>query len=345
MTLARRRTPADVPDEPGTHTTAVPRAGSGRVAAVAILFLVVAATHLAVSGQPLGAIAGLLDGTVNGQAEKIVWELGVPRLLTALLTGAAMGVSGFVLQATLRNPLAAPEFSGVNPGAVLGILGGLTLGLFPADSAAGALLAALAGGALGGGITWLLSAHRDPANLVVHGLLGSALLAGLTTMLLAYQPSRFGNALRWLIGSVDGRVWEHLAVASWWIAGGIAVAWACSGMLAVLSPSDDHAASLGLHPGLGRAVALTVAIALTAGAASLSGAIAFVGLVTPHVARRLGGGVLTAAVAGAIALAGADTLAQLAGHLLNGTHRLGVPTGVITALAGSAILIRLGRSQ
>ncbi|MFD2352193.1 iron chelate uptake ABC transporter family permease subunit [Nonomuraea ferruginea] len=100
--------------------------------------------------------------------------------------------------------------------------------------------------------------------MVVHGLLGSALLAGLTTMLLAYQPSRFGNALRWLIGSVEGRVWEHLALTSWWIVGGIAVAWACSGMLAVLSPSDDHAASLGVHPGLGRAVALTVAIALTA---------------------------------------------------------------------------------
>ncbi|MEU6719630.1 iron chelate uptake ABC transporter family permease subunit [Nonomuraea sp. NPDC046802] len=320
-------------------------AGLSRIATAAVLLAMVAALHLLVSGQPLGAIAGLLDGTADGQAEKIVWELGVPRLLTALLTGAALGVSGYVLQATLRNSLAAPEFSGVNPGAVLGILGGLTLGLFPADSAAGALLAALAGGALGGGVTWLLSAGRDPANLVVHGLLGSALLAGLTTMLLAYQPSKFGNALRWLIGSVEGRVWEHLAFASWWIAGGIALAWACSGLLAVLAPSDDHAASLGLHPALGRAIALTVAIALTAGAASLAGAIAFVGLVAPHVARRLGGRVLTAAVVGAVALAGADSLAQLAGHLLNGTHRLGVPTGVITALAGSAVLIRLGRSQ
>ncbi|WP_219504147.1 FecCD family ABC transporter permease [Nonomuraea ceibae] len=316
-----------------------------RVVVAAALLLVVAATHLLVSGQPPGAISGLLDGAADSQAEKIVWELGVPRLLTALLTGAALGVAGYVLQATLRNALAAPEFSGVNPGAVLGILGGLTLGLFPADSAAGALLAALAGGALGGGLTWLLSAGRDPANLVVHGLLGSALLAGLTTMLLAYQPSRFGNALRWLIGSVEGRVWEHLAFASWWIAGGVAVAWACSGMLAVLSPGDDHAASLGLRPGLGRAVALTVAIALTAGAAALSGAIAFVGLAAPHVARRLGGRVPTVAVVGAVALAGADSLAQLAGHLLDGTHRLGVPTGVITALAGAAVLIRLGRSQ
>ncbi|GAA3137673.1 hypothetical protein GCM10010466_30730 [Planomonospora alba] len=333
MTLTRR-------PEPGAYGAA-----PGRVATAAVLLAVVAVAHLLASGQPPGAVTGLLDGAADGRAEKIVWELGVPRLLTALLTGAALGASGYVLQAALRNPLAAPEFSGVNPGAVLGILGGLTLGLFPADSAAGALLAALAGGALGGGTTWLMSARRPPADLVVHGLLGSALLAGLTTMLLAYQPGRFGNALRWLIGSVDGRVWEHLALASWWIAGGVAVAWACSGVLAVLSPGDDHAASLGLHPGLGRAVALTTAIALTAGAASLSGAISFVGLVAPHAARRLGGRVLTAAATGAVLLAGADTLAQFAGHLLDGAHRLGVPTGVVTALAGAAVLIRLGRSQ
>jgi iron complex transport system permease protein len=320
-------------------------AHTGRVLAMAALLASVAVAHLLASGRPAGAIAGLLDGTVSGLHEQIVWELGLPRLLTALLTGAALAVAGHVLQATLRNPLAAPEFSGVNPGAVLGILAGFTLGVVPADSAAGALTAALAGGAVGGGITWLFAARRDPAHLVVYGLLGSALLAGMTTMLLAYQPSRFGNALRWLIGSVEGRVWEHLAFASWWILGGIAVAWACSAMLAVLAPSDDHAASLGLHPGLARGIALTVAICLTAGAASLSGAIAFIGLVTPHAARRLGGGVLTAAVAGAVALAGADTLAQLAGHLLNATHRLGVPTGVVTALAGAAILIRLGRSQ
>ncbi|MGP4102636.1 FecCD family ABC transporter permease [Nonomuraea sp. KM90] len=343
MTITRRRAPAATPGRVAVPTRA--RRTGGRAPGAAVLLGCVVAAHVLVSGQPLGVVFGLLDGAVSGVNERIVWELGLPRLVTALLTGAALGVAGYVLQATLRNPLAAPEFSGVNPGAILGILAGFTLGVVPADSAAGALAAALAGGAAGGGITWLFAARRDPAHLIVYGLLGSALLAGMTTMLLAYQPSRFGNALRWLIGSVEGRVWEHLAFASWWILGGIAVAWACSAMLAVLAPSDDHAASLGLHPGLGRGIALTVAVALTAGAASLSGAIAFVGLVTPHAARRLGGGVLTAAVAGAVALAGADTLAQLAGHLLNVTHRLGVPTGVVTALAGAAVLIRLGKSQ
>ncbi|WP_084955675.1 FecCD family ABC transporter permease [Thermoactinospora rubra] len=318
---------------------------AGRAVAAAVLLAAVATAHLLAAGRPVTALTGLLDGTAGGLEERIVWELGLPRLLTAVLTGAALGVAGYVLQTALRNPMAAPEFSGVNPGAVLGILAGLTLGVVPADSAAGALAAALLGGALGGGITWLFAARRDPVQLVVYGLLGSALLAGIATMLLAYQPSRFGNALRWLVGSVEGRVWEHLGFTSWWIAGWIAVAWACSAMLAVLAPGDEHAAALGLRPGVGRGVALAVAISLTAGAAGLSGAIAFVGLVTPHAARRLGGGVPTAAVAGAVALAGADTLAQLAVHLLDDTHRLGVPTGVVTALAGAAVLARLGRSQ
>ncbi|GAA2657115.1 FecCD family ABC transporter permease [Nonomuraea recticatena] len=308
------------------------RWGAVRGAAWIALLPVVAAAHVLAPGRPL-------TGALN---QRILWELGVPRLLTALLAGAALGVAGYVLQAVLRNPMAAPEFTGVNPGAVLGVLAALTLGVVPADSAVGALLAAVVGGALGGAA---FASMRDTANLVVYGLLGSALLAGFTTMLLAYQPGRFGNALRWLIGSVEGRVWEHLSVAWWWIAGWIALAWLSSAVLAVLSPGDDHAASLGLPPVAGRAVALTVAIALTAGAASLAGAIAFVGLVVPHAVRRLRGGVLTAALLGGLTLAGADALAQFAGRALAGTQRLGVPTGVVTALAGAAVLVYIARKE
>lgn len=291
---------------------------------------VVACLHLIAPGR---SFTGVLE-------QRILWELSVPRLLTALLTGAALGVAGYVLQTTLRNPLAAPEFTGVNPGAVLGILVGLTLGT------ESMLAAAIVGGTAGGAITWVFSARRDPVHLVVYGLLCTALLAGLTTMLLAYQPSRFGNALRWLVGSVEGRVWDDLAVTWWWIIGWVVVAWLGSSMLAVLAPSDDHAASLGLNPALARGLALATAIALTAGAASLSGAIAFVGLVVPHVARRFAGRVVpAAAVTGALALTAADAVAQLANGLLDDTHRLGVPTGVVTALVGAAALIFLGRSQ
>ncbi|MER5419144.1 FecCD family ABC transporter permease [Streptosporangium roseum] len=314
---------------------------------------VVAGTHILATGLPFHVLAGVLDGVPEGLSEHVLWELGLPRLLTAMLTGAGLGVAGFLLQSALRNPLAAPEFTGVNPGAVLGILGGTTLGLFPADSVGGALVAALTGGALGGGLSWALASRRGPGQVIVAGLLGSAVLAGLTTMLLAYQPSRFGNAMRWLVGSVEGRVWDHLTFATWWILAWIALAWLGSAVLGVLAGGDEHAAALGLAPNLARALALAGAIALAAGAASLAGAVAFVGLVVPHVARwAVRGeprtGIPAAALAGAIVLTGADALAQLLTGLLSGgafAHRLGVPTGVVTALAGAAVLVAMARKE
>ncbi|MFE3454883.1 FecCD family ABC transporter permease [Nonomuraea sp. NPDC059194] len=322
------------------------------MAALSTLTLV-AGTHILSPGLSLQTLAGVLDGVPDGLDERILWELGLPRLLTALLAGAGLGVAGFLLQSALRNPLAAPEFTGVNPGAVLGILGGMALGIFPADSVSGALAAALAGGTLGGGLSWILAARRGPGQVIIAGLLGSALLAGLITLLLAYQPSRFGNALRWLIGSVEGRVWDHLAFASWWILGWIALVWLGSVALGVLAGGDEHAAALGLPPRAARVMALTAAVALAAGAASLAGALAFVGLLVPHVARWAARGrprwaVPSAALTGAIVLTGADAAAQGLTRLVSGgdlAHRLGLPTGVVTALAGAAILIAVARKE
>ncbi|MGI5170138.1 FecCD family ABC transporter permease [Spirillospora sp. CA-253888] len=312
-----------------------------------------AAAHLAAGGATAADVLAVARGGASGLDERILWEYGLPRLLTAALAGAALGTAGHLLQAVLRNPLAAPELTAVNPGAVLGVLGGTVSGLVSADAAAGSLLAALAGGAVGGGLSWALAAGGGPGRVVVAGLLGSAVLGGVTTMLLAYQPARFGNVLRWLVGSVEGRVWEHLAVASWWIPLWLAVAWLGSAAVGVLQGGDEHAASLGLPPRTGRAAVLLVALALTAGAAALAGAIAFVGLVAPHAARWLARAepracVPVAALVGGAALIGADALAQAATRLLAAGdlgHRLGVPTGVVTSLLGAAVLVAVVRRE
>ncbi|WP_067478945.1 iron ABC transporter permease [Actinomadura hibisca] len=318
-----------------------------------VLVVAVVAAHLATGGATAADVLAVVQGHPTGLDARLLWEYGLPRLLTAALTGSALGVAGYLLQSVLRNPLAAPELTAVNPGAVLGVLGGTVLGAVAADAAAGSLLAALVGGALGGGLSWALAAGGGPGRVVVAGLLGSAVLGGLTTMLLAYQPSRFGNVLRWLAGSVEGRVWDHLTVASWWIPLWLAVAWAASAAVGVLQGGDEHAASLGLPPRTGRAAVLAVALALTAGAAALAGAISFVGLVVPHAARWLARGepracVPVAALVGAAALTGADALAQAATHLLAAGHlghRLGVPTGVVTALLGAAVLVAVVRRE
>ncbi|HEX2312281.1 MAG TPA: iron ABC transporter permease [Thermomonospora sp.] len=326
-----------------------------RVFTVTVLLCVpvVVVAHVTAGGASLAAFLAVLDGRPVGMEERIVWEYGLPRLVTALLTGAALGVAGHLLQSALRNPLAAPELTAVNPGAVLGVLAGTVLGVVSAGSATGSLAAALVGGALGGGLSWVLALGGGPGRVVVAGLLGSAVLGGLTTLLLAYQPGRFGNLLRWLVGSVEGRVWDHLAVVGWWIPLWIVVAWLGSAALTVLEGGDDHAAALGLPPRAARSAALGTAVALTAGAACLAGAISFVGLVVPHAARRLAGGgfrarVPAAALAGAVALAGADALAQVLTRLVSAGslgHRLGLPTGVVTALIGAAVLAAVVRKE
>ncbi|TDC83922.1 iron ABC transporter permease [Micromonospora sp. KC606] len=283
--------------------------------------------------------------------QRILIELRLPRLTTALLAGAGLGAAGLLLQAVLRNPLAAPELTGVNPGAVLGVLAGMQLGLVPADSAAGALLAALTGGACGGALMWLLARHGSPVEVAAYGLLGSAALAGVTTLLLAYQPSRFGNALRWLVGSVDGRVWAHVQTAWPWLATALVLAWLCSAALGVLAAGDGHAAALGVPPRPTRAVALALAVALAAGAVALAGTLAFVGLVVPHVARAMCGSDLrralpAAALVGATAVAGADALAQVLTVLVQSgpaAQRLGVPAGAVTALVGAVALVVVAR--
>ncbi|PRX97765.1 FecCD family ABC transporter permease [Allonocardiopsis opalescens] len=309
------------------------------------------ANVLAYGDIPAGVVADVLAGERSGQQAQIMWTLRFPQAATALLVGAALGVAGLVLQLVLRNPLAAPELTGVNPGAVLGLLLALVLGLTDAASAAGALTAALVGGLAGGALTWLLAREHDSAQLVVYGLLCSALLTGLTTMLLAYQPSRFGNALRWLVGSVEGRTWDHLAVAGPWIAVALGCVWLGSAALGVLGAGDDHAAALGLPAARARGVALAGAVALAAGAVALAGAVAFVGLVVPHLARAAAGsdprfGVPAAAALGAAAVTGADALAQLGSRWLAAEvdgQRLGLPTGVVTAVLGAAALVLVVR--
>ncbi|WP_030174103.1 FecCD family ABC transporter permease [Spirillospora albida] len=314
-----------------------------------LLAVLAAFLHVSAGGGEPGDLLAFAGGGPATLDERILWELGLPRLVTAALAGAALGVAGHLLQTSLRNPLAAPELTAVNPGAILGVLAAAAFGPVPLDSALGGLGAALVGGVLGGAVTWLLAAGGGPGRTVTAGLLGSALMGGLVTLLLAYQPGRFGNALRWLIGSVDGRVWDHLVIAVWWIPLWICVAWAATPVTTILQGGDQHAASLGLAPRRARLLVLGIAVALTACAASLAGALAFIGLVVPHAARRLTDGrpdrhVPAAALLGAAVLVGADAAAQALTRLIAGTelgHRLGLPAGVITALAGAAILIAI----
>ncbi|MGD9485726.1 iron ABC transporter permease [Streptomyces sp. TRM70308] len=323
---------------------------SGRLLVLATVVVLAAAADL-VAGRALapGTVLEVLTGGGGETARHVVLHLRVPRLLVALVAGAALGVAGLVLQSALRNPLAGPEVTGVTPGAVLGAVSATGLGLASWQSPAAVVVAACAGGFAGAGLLWLLAGRErgDPAGTAVHGVLVSAVLGGLTAMVLLVAPGELGSVVQWLIGSTEGRVWAHWHLLwPWALLWGVA-AWLLSGPLTLLRLGDGPAAAAGLAPRRARALALLCAVALTAGAVSAVGALGFVGLLVPHLAVALFGADLRralpgAALCGAAVVCGADAAAQGLSRWLSlvlDAARLTLPVGALTTCLGAVLLL------
>ncbi|MGV9315397.1 FecCD family ABC transporter permease [Streptomyces sp. NPDC003691] len=308
-----------------------------------------------VAGRALGpaGVWEVLGGGGSPLDRHIVYELRLPRALVALTAGACLGVAGIVLQSALANPLAAPEVTGVAPGAVLGAVVASGAGLAGWRSPGAVVVAAVVGGFAGAGLLWLLAGRErsDPFGAAVYGVLVSAVLSGATAMVLLAAPGELGSVVQWLVGSTEGRVMDHWNLLWPWALGWLLAAWALAAPLTLLRCGDDEAAARGLPTGRIRLAALGCAVALTAGAVATVGALGFVGLIVPHLAFALHGADLRtalpgAALTGAAVVGGADATAQALSRLLTdtlGADRLSVPTGALTTCAGAALLLIVAR--
>lgn len=321
-----------------------------RFTVLAALAVVCAGVELVAGrGMSPGAAWDVLNGGGDPTERHILFQLRLPRLLVALVAGACLAVAGLVLQSALRNPLAGPEVTGVTPGAVLGAVTATALGLAGWDSPLAVVLAACAGGCVGAALLWLLAGRGrgDPAQTAVHGVLVSAVLGGLTAMVLLVEPGELGSVVQWLVGTTEGRVWQHWHLLwPWALVWGVA-AWLLAGPLTLLRCGDDIALAAGLSARPARTLALLCAVALTAGAVAAVGALGFVGLLVPHLAVAVFGADLRvslpgAALVGAVVVCGADAAAQLSSRLLAGaldSGRLTLPVGALTACLGAALLL------
>ncbi|MFE9773213.1 FecCD family ABC transporter permease [Streptomyces sp. NPDC005931] len=327
---------------------------TGRLAALVALVVLCAGTELVAGrGMSPGTVVDVLGGGGDPTERHILLQLRLPRLLVALGAGACLGVAGLVLQSALRNPLAGPEVTGVTPGAVLGAVTATGLGLAGWQSPLAVVVAACAGGCAGAGLLWLLSGRDrgDPAQTAVHGVLVSAVLGGLTAMVLLVAPGELGSVVQWLVGTTEGRVWQHWHLLWPWALVWTAAAWLLAGPLTLLRCGEDTAAAAGLSTGRARRLALLTAVALTAGAVAAAGALGFVGLLVPHLALAVLGADLRmslpgAALLGAAVVCGADAAAQLASRLLAvalDTESLTLPVGALTTCAGAALLLLVVR--
>ena len=225
------------------------------------------------------AIAGLHD---------IIWQIRLPRLLIAVLVGVALSVSGFILQALSRNQLADPYLTGVSSGAGLAIAAAM---FFQLDFAA-IPLAAFLGGLIASTIVALMS--RSPSGLSVTRLLLSgvglsAICGAFITLILTNSPSlaQTQGLFFWLAGGIAGRTWSELGPASCYTAAGLLIALLMSKQLRLLTLGAQSAQALGLDVARAQWILLSAAVLLCGAAVSVSGLVGFVGLIAPHVSRRL----------------------------------------------------------
>jgi iron complex transport system permease protein len=288
----------------------------------------------------LATLVGAGDDTTNF----IVLDLRLPRALTAVLAGGALGIAGAIFQDVARNPLVAPDVIGISSGASLAAIAVIVFG-----NASGALSVPLAalGGALVAGVVLYALAWRGGVQgyrLVLVGIGVAALLtAGINYVLTRGQIYEIAQAYVWLVGSLNGRGWEQVWPLAATLALLLPAGLALGRQLEALQLGDEVARALGVGVERARLALLTVAIVLTGVAVSAAGPIAFVAFIAPHIARRVSAtvspsGVLpVAAASGALLVLGSD----LAGRLLFAPTE--IPVGIVTAIVAAPYFLHLLR--
>ncbi|MDR3206010.1 MAG: iron ABC transporter permease [Candidatus Methanoplasma sp.] len=280
----------------------------------------------------------------------VVWNLRLPIIAAAILTGAALGVAGAVMQGILRNPLASPFTLGLSNasafGASLGILigtGGLTTGWFAASgigSPALTVMLAMAFAMIATGVVILLvkATSSTPETVVLAGLAISAVFSsGLAFLQYIANDVALQSMVFWQFGSLDKLTWDNLLII-FAVTMGAAVYFLYKRLdYNVMEAGDEVAAGLGLNISSTRIIGLAVSALLTAVVVSFAGIIGFIGLLAPHVVRRLIGSDNRYLLAGSMIV---GAVVMLAGNIIS-QHAFGVvvPIGIITSAIGGPLFL------
>ena len=316
-----------------------------------LLLVIVAVTAIGIGAvaltpsEVIAAIAqqfGISVGSpVSASISSIVIELRAPRILAAIVVGAALAVAGGAFQSLLRNPLADPYVLGTSSGAALGAALAF---LVPISGAAwelgGVQLAAFVGALLSVALVWRIagigSGEERIASVLLVGYAVASLLAAALSLVMLTSGANLRAIFGFLLGGLDGASWPRLAAAAI-PAVAASLALALRGRpLATFLLGDEAATHLGVNVQRERKITIALASLATGAAVALAGLVGFVGLVVPHLVRLMVGpdprAVLPlSAIGGALLLLIADTLART----------IGVPVGVITALIGAPFLLWL----
>ncbi|MFF5085207.1 FecCD family ABC transporter permease [Actinoplanes sp. NPDC000266] len=296
---------------------------------------------------PPGEVVKALTGQGEGAYRLVVVDWRLPRVLLALIVGAALGVAGAIFQALTRNPLGSPDVIGFNTGAYTGVLvATVTVGAGYAATVTGALVGGLATAA---GV-YLLAYRRGVQGfrLIIVGIAVSAVLVSVNQWFIMKVKLQVAvSAAIWGQGTLNGLGWRSVGPVVVVLAVLVVALIALGGRLSLLEMGEDAAAALGVRVEASRLAYLIIGVGLTAATTAVAGPISFVALAAPQLAQRLtrtsGIAMMPAAAMGALVLVVSDWLAQ---HAFAPTQ---LPVGVVTVAVGGTyfvwMLLRQGRKQ
>ncbi|SMS01704.1 Fe(3+) dicitrate transport system permease protein FecC [Vibrio mangrovi] len=281
-----------------------------------------------------------------GIAGTVIVEIRLPRVIETVLVGAGLAVAGLLMQTLTRNPLASPGLFGVNAGAALGVA--LTSTLFLQEAYFSQPVAAILGGALAWSVVvilggaWKIGAERK--QLVLAGIAVSALCGAMTKATVILVEDQASGVMTWLAGSFASVSWQHVLWSWPPLLSSLLLAWALAPKLNLLSLGDEQVTSLGIRLKWSRGLTGLLVLIIVGVCVSAVGSIAFVGLIVPHMARKLFGYdhrwlIPGTALVGAILTLCADILSR---WIVFPTE---TPAGAVLALLGAPCFIYLVRKE
>ena len=292
---------------------------------------------------PLNEIIAAMTGGSAGMHQQIIMNIRLPRTIVAGLVGVNLALSGAILQAVMKNPLADPHIIGISAGA--GIMGIFIMLLFPDLS--WLITPAAFAGAMGAAILIYILAWKNgiqPIRIILAGVAVSAFLgAGISALMIIYSD-RVHSALMWMVGGLSARSWPQVMLIWPYTLAGMIFTLLAARHLNILQLGDELAKGLGLRVERTRLILTAAAALLAASAVSVVGLLGFVGLIVPHAARLMIGSdyryLLPATIfLGAATVMLSDTFARVAFAPVE------LPVGIIMAAIGAPFFLFLLRRE
>jgi ABC-type Fe3+-siderophore transport system permease subunit len=322
----------------------------GKTLIISIMLIIFMAVMVCISllfgsvHVPFERVFEVLSQDDGSKERTIIWDLRLPRAIIAILIGASLAVSGAMMQNLTKNPLAEPKIMGISAGAaaMVVIIEFFFVGLPYIWFSPLVFL----GAAIGGILVFSLSLKGEisPVRLILAGVAVSAFLHAITVGVLILLGEDAVAVYAWLAGGLNGLSWNHMGLILPWSAIGITLAIFLSSKMNLLDLGDDVAKGLGLKVGTIKVILAANVIILAGASVSISGTIGFIGLIVPHLTRKLIGNdyrfvIPVSALMGASLLVAGDFLARTVAEPIE------LPVGIFTAALGCPYFLYLVRKQ